>query len=281
MHVERRGSGAPTVLLEAGLGHHSAYWGDVPRLVAATTSVVTYDRRGLGRSPARRGRFDVPAHLADLDEVLAHCEPGPVVLVGHSFGGFLIRALAAARPRRVGALLFVDSATENELDGLPERARRLDALGPWLMLVNAGIAATGLARLPAAVRRVEREFARFEPEQRKAIVADQANPRYWLANRAELHAYAAFREHAVATRDAAVFRTVPVGVITAAAYPEAATRPLGMTPDEFRAFHLQHQSAAFAALAPQARTVVAETGHLVHLDDPELVAAEIARLVAG
>ncbi|WP_232665532.1 alpha/beta fold hydrolase [Pseudonocardia sp. TRM90224] len=281
MHVERHGTGSPTVLLEAGVGHHSAYWGVVPELLAATTSVVTYDRRGYGRSPARRAAPSVASYLADLEAVLALCDDGPLVLVGHSLGGFLIRAAAAAHPERVGALVFVDSATENEMDGLPERARRLDALGPWLMLINAGVAATGLARLPAVARRVDQEFAGFPPRQRAAIVADQASTRHWRTASAELRAYGGFRDHALAHRADPVFAKVPVTVITATVWPDAMSRQLGMSPAEYRDQHLRSQREAFEALAPEARFVAAErSGHVVQHDEPELVVTEVERLVA-
>lgn len=281
MHVERHGRGAPTVLMESGLGHHSAYWGAVPERVAVDTSVVTYDRRGLGRSGRRRTPFTVARYLADLAPVLARCEPGPLVLVGHSFGGFLIRAFAAAHPERVGALLFVDSSTENEREGLTSRAARLDDLGPRLMLVNVVAAALGAGRLRVNRERVQREFTGFSPTQRAAIVADQASPRYWLANRTELRAYPTFRDYAVATRSAPVFARVPLTCITAVDHPEAVTTAaFDLPPAEFREFHVRRQLAAFRALSPHARQVVAErSGHIVAHDAPDLLAAEIGRLV--
>ncbi|MEJ3658067.1 alpha/beta hydrolase [Actinomycetes bacterium KLBMP 9759] len=282
MYVERHGGGAPTVLLEAGVGHHSAYWGALPARLAATTSVVAYDRRGYGRSPARRAAPTVESYLADLDPVLALCEDGPVVLVGHSLGGFLIRAAATARPERAGALLFVDSATENEMDGLPERARRLDALGPWLMLLNAGVAATGLGRLPAVARQVEREFAGFPPRQRASIVADRSSARHWRTASAELRAYGGFRDHVLARRADPVFAETPVTVVTATVWPDAVSRQVGMSPAEYRELHLLRQREAFSAFAPEARFVAAErSGHVVQHDEPDLLVAEVERLVAA
>lgn len=281
MHVERHGNGGPTVLLESGLGQHSAHWGAVPERVAVDTSVVTYDRPGLGRSGRRRTPLTPARYLAELAPVLARCEPGPLVLVGHSFGGFLIRAFAAARPERVGALLFVDSATENEMEGMPARVVRLDALAPQLMLVNVAAAALGAGRLRVNQERVQREVAGYSPVQRAAIVADQASPRYWLANRAELRAYPTFRDYAVATSSAPVYGQVPLTFITAVGYPEAVTTAtFGMTAAEFRDVHVRRQLTAFRELAPGARQVLAErSGHMVAHDQPDLLVAEIKRLV--
>ena len=84
-----------------GMSRHT--WGAVAPLVAAETTTVVYDRSGLGRSPATATPRDV-AHLADdLLDVLATLGTGPFVLVGHSWGGPIIRqAAATAAPETVG-----------------------------------------------------------------------------------------------------------------------------------------------------------------------------------
>lgn len=148
------------------------------------------------------------------------------------------------------------------------------------MIGNAVAAALGVGRLPAVRSRTRREHANFSDAQQAAIVADQASPRYWLAGRAELRAYAEFREHA---RSTALPTGMPIGYITAGSYPERLTRAtFGMTAAEFRTFHIERQAAALGALSPAAVQVIAErSGHMVQHDQPELVAAEIRRLVAA
>ncbi len=78
LYLDCRGSGSPTVVLEAGSGSDSATWSAVHDAIAATTRTCAYDRAGRGRSdgrethtladavadlrtPARRGR-GAPAH---------------------------------------------------------------------------------------------------------------------------------------------------------------------------------------------------------------------------
>ncbi|MBM7787138.1 alpha/beta fold hydrolase [Tenggerimyces flavus] len=274
LYARAIGRGSPSVLLECGVGHHSSYWGAVPDRIAAFTQAVCYDRRGLGRTPQRRGDLTIKSYLADVATVLPD---GPMVLVGHSFGGFLIRTIAAAWPEQVQGMVFVDSATENELDGLPERIVKRDALGPQLMAVNAVVAGLGLGRLPSVRRRVTADYPNFAPAQLEAIVEDQASPPYWLANRAELRAYATFRDHV----QGAVLPDVPLVYITATGYGEKLTKStFAMSATEFADFHTKRQRAAFEQLTSHTEQLLAPTsGHLVQHDQPELIVGAVERLV--
>ncbi len=98
VHVARRGSGPPIVLLH-GMGASSATWNAFASLLEDRYTVVTFDLLGHGRSPVP----DDPAEytrdgaLRDLDDVLATLDE-PAVLVGHSLGGYLALAHAATRP---------------------------------------------------------------------------------------------------------------------------------------------------------------------------------------
>lgn len=115
------GSGAPTVVLEAGHTDSSATWAQVqPRI--GFTRVCSYDRAGRGRSdPAtsagRRGS-DV---VHDLRRLLqAAGESGPYVLVGHSLGGAFVRLYASTHPEDVVGLVLVDAVSEREQDMINE-----------------------------------------------------------------------------------------------------------------------------------------------------------------
>src|SRR5687767_3209629 len=87
LHVERHGEGRPVVVLESGMGVSRNMWGAVVPLVATRTTVVVYDRSGLGRSPRADGPRDLARLVDDLLDVLAGLGTGPFVLVGHSWGG--------------------------------------------------------------------------------------------------------------------------------------------------------------------------------------------------
>ena len=106
----RLGGGPPLVLLHATLSS-SAQLQPLADRLAATFTVIAVDRRGSGESrppgapPA--GPIDVAVHVGDLAAVLAAERVGPVLVVGHSYGGCLALEFAARCPDLVaGSWVF-------------------------------------------------------------------------------------------------------------------------------------------------------------------------------
>ena len=111
LSVEQAGHGGPVVVLEAGAGLDKSTWDLVWPEVAAFTSVVRYDRAGIGESdpaPGPRGALEVVADLRAL--LTAVGIPGPYMVVGHSFGGLVARLYACHHPREVAGVVLVDSS---------------------------------------------------------------------------------------------------------------------------------------------------------------------------
>jgi hypothetical protein len=92
LHINCTGTGAPSVVIDAGLGDYSTMWAWVQPGVAKTTQVCTYDRAGNGWSEAGLLPRDAEQYAKEL-HTLPHAAniPGPYVLVGHSLGGFTVR----------------------------------------------------------------------------------------------------------------------------------------------------------------------------------------------
>lgn len=110
------GSGAPTVLLEAGIGGFAFDWRTVQGQMAQRTRVCSYDRAGLGHSPAGPLPRDTRAEVADLEALLpAAGIHAPYILVGHSMGGYNVRLFASRHLRDVAGIVLVDPAVENQL----------------------------------------------------------------------------------------------------------------------------------------------------------------------
>lgn len=110
LFVECHGSGSPTVLLEAGLGGSSKSWVTVMPALRRVTRTCAYDRAGLGSSVAMPGVHDAGDEVADLDRLLARAGiPPPYVLVGHSYGGLLVRMFARTHQRDTAGIVLVDS----------------------------------------------------------------------------------------------------------------------------------------------------------------------------
>jgi pimeloyl-ACP methyl ester carboxylesterase len=115
LHVHCTGHGRPTVIIESGLGDFSFDWILVQDPVSRFTRVCTYDRAGYAWSdpgPAPR-TFD-QLNLELHDALIKLGERGPYVLVGHSYGGPVVRNYALAYPREVAGMVQVDAAFEGE-----------------------------------------------------------------------------------------------------------------------------------------------------------------------
>lgn len=102
LHVNALGQGSPAVVLEAGIAASSLSWALVARKAAEFTTVVSYDRAGFGWSDPPPHQSTALDAARDLALLLDRCGgPGPFVLVGHSFGGLIVRVfLNPAQARR-------------------------------------------------------------------------------------------------------------------------------------------------------------------------------------
>ena len=98
LHLVRTGCGRPAVLFEAGIAASSLSWTRVMPAIAADVQACAYDRAGLGWSDPARAPRTIARMMTELRGVLAHTAT-PAVLVGHSFGAFLVLALRGARSR--------------------------------------------------------------------------------------------------------------------------------------------------------------------------------------
>ncbi|HEY0163796.1 MAG TPA: alpha/beta hydrolase, partial [Sphingomicrobium sp.] len=108
-----RGVGPTTVLFDSGASDWSSIWALVQPAVARRSTACTYDRAGLGRSdPAPEPRTPT-AIVEDMHELIrAAGLTRPLVLVGHSLGGFNVKLYAATYPEDVSGLVLVDPSEE-------------------------------------------------------------------------------------------------------------------------------------------------------------------------
>lgn len=113
LHVVHMGEGPYTVVFEAGFGSDMSAWRKVAPEIAKKAGVLVYSRAGLGQSPARQYGMPVEQSAAEFEQMLAAVKAkGPFILVGHSYGAFLIRLYAARHPANVAGMVFVDPADE-------------------------------------------------------------------------------------------------------------------------------------------------------------------------
>jgi pimeloyl-ACP methyl ester carboxylesterase len=122
LHILCKGAAAgPTVIFEAGLSQFTANssFSVAQDAIAPFARVCSYDRAGLGWSdPAPQG-WTQAGMAADLHALLAATgEPGPYVIVAHSIGGLLARTYARTHGVDVAGLILLDATSDEDFDEL-------------------------------------------------------------------------------------------------------------------------------------------------------------------
>jgi len=284
LHAHCMGSGTPVVLLEAGIAASSLSWSLVESEIARFTRVCSYDRAGFAWSDAASCPRTFEQIVAELTRVLAHVAPGQrLVLVGHSFGSFVIRAYAERHPENVVGLVLVDPPTEwltmtPHREHMLRRGQRLSRVGA--VLAHIGVVRGSLALLtsgapgaprrlvsvlgPTALRTLQRlvgEVKKLPPDVHPVVQEMWCQPK----------CFSAMADHlGVLQRERKVLAAVnpppgiPVVVISS-----------GNQPPEQIAEHRE-----LAARSARARHVVAaRSTHWVQFDEPELVVAAVKEVV--
>lgn len=115
--VRRAGEGATTVVFESGNGNDSTAWAGIePSIRNLGVRTFVYDRAGLGQSDPAPGPYAIENEVAALERALTACDVnGPIVVVAHSYGGFLATLLAHENAH-VAGIVLVDANVPNYFD---------------------------------------------------------------------------------------------------------------------------------------------------------------------
>lgn len=242
----------PPVVFESGLGLSRLLWANVAHLLAkAGYRTISYDRSGLGRSPAATER-SLEALVADLEQVVRAYAPQGAIIVGHSYGGIMARLLTARQPQLVKALVLVDPSSEFVGAQIGPLGKRLEALfdsaitfSRDLKLLPIFLMAAGYKHLPA----------RLQQKVRVEDVSDAALKARRQENKGYYPALAKLREQPLPHPQ------VPVEILLASSSPES---------EWFKAH------SEYASKLPDAHLWQASTSsHMVPLLKPQEVALAV------
>ena len=242
----------PPVVFESGLGLSRLLWANVAHLLAkAGYRTISYDRSGLGRSPAATER-SLEALVADLEQVVQTYAPQGAIIVGHSYGGIMARLLTARQPQLVKALVLVDPSSEFVGAQIGPLGKRLEALfdsaitfSRDLKLLPVFLMAAGYKHLPA----------RLQQKVRVEDVSDAALKARRQENKGYYPALAKLREQPLPHPQ------VPVEILLASSSPES---------EWFKAH------SEYASKLPDAHLWQASTSsHMVPLLKPQEVALAV------
>lgn len=257
--------GSPTVILEEGFGATSLGWSKVQPGVASFTRVCSYDRAGYGWSDTGPLPRTARRMVMELHTLLARAAvPGPYVLVGHSYGGLIVRLYAYTYPHEVAGLVLVDSTHEDILLRYPELGQNV--IDPQLPICQA-LVPFGILRFLGYLNGVVVEYP---PTVQPAAKAQLYQTRY---------CHTEYDEQAAWDESVAQVRAVrhPLGhlplVVLSHGLPYADPR----VEQDWQA--LQRDLAGFSS--DSLHIIATRSGHQIQLDQPDLVIAAIKQVLTG
>ncbi len=287
MHIHVTGEGTPTVVFESGMGASCLSWTLVQPQVAQFTRAVSYDRAGHGWSdPAREPR--TAQQIAQELHVLLDAAgvPGPYVLVGHSFGGYLNRAFAHMYRNEVVGMVLVDSIHPAEWENPTQEQLHMIEVGLRYAWIAAWLARLGFVRFCLA--RLARGSPRLGRAAVNAFGVDTAVAAQRIAGEirklpalilpvvramwSQPKNFMSLGRHVAA---------LPVSAAQAAAVSSLRDLPLVVLSGDHHAAPYTDWQGDLAQLSSRGRHVVAsDSGHWIHLDHPELVTGAVREVVA-
>jgi pimeloyl-ACP methyl ester carboxylesterase len=269
LHLYCTGQGEPVVVLESGLGTDWTTWRLVAPELAQLARVCVYDRAGYGWSEVSPKPRTSTSIAGELHQLLKNAgEHGPLVLIGHSFGAYVVRSFANSFPEATAGLVLVDPSHEDFPAGA--KALGLDEMSipprPWFDWHG-----TGLSRLRKLWKGDEALLPDLknapEPFRHRAII--WSPPAQLITEHEEL---AGLRRSEAEARAAVIPAGIPLVVISGA--PAATQTAI----DPVWALRLR----LHANLAAGWRHIrAAGSGHFVQLDDPKLVVSAIQDIISG
>jgi len=282
----------PTVILEAGVGDFSVEWSLVQPGVAKFARVCSYDRAGdgwsdLGPHPRTLRQIVYELHTL-LDK--AGVKP-PLVLVGHSYGGWLVRLYASAYPAEVAGMVLVEAGADNPWRMLPDGklARSADLVkgapipsvkvsGP---LRVSDIPPDALSQMKAGAQKLAQ--SPNEPPRDK-LPPDAQRMRAWALAQVG-HVAAAVNpfenEELAGLRAERAKSEHPLGDMPLIVLTRGKSEDEGPDGKDLEAEH-RRDHAAMAAMSRNGKLIIAEhSGHHVQIEEPELVIKAIRDTLAG
>jgi pimeloyl-ACP methyl ester carboxylesterase len=291
------GSGKQTVLFDSGGSDWSVIWTTILPKMAGFARACAYDRAGLGTSDPGPGARTPTAIADDMHSMIkAAGLTTPLVLVGHSLGGFNVKLYAVLYPEDVAGVVLIDPAEERTWDrtrawairtyghhvaakseltdhafinGLAERYRRCAALAQPSGLIPESVEYRRCSDPPRP------QLGEEVNAERRRVHATAA---YQAAQASEI-AYSVYADNRADAAYAHLFRPGLLGsrpFIVLTHEEENSTDPVDQLSNS-QGLMLHRETARLSTRGKH--QVVPNSGHYIQLDQPDIVIRAINAVI--
>ncbi len=271
-HVREWGSpGAPLLFMLHGWMDVGASFQFLVDELRQDWHVVAPDWRGYGLSEwERQGCYWMPDYLADLELLLDHFSArDPVLIVGHSLGGNIATLYAGVRPARVRALVNLEGL--GLVGDAPAKAPA--RLAKWLDEMRAPPLLQDYASLEEVAARLQKNNARLPDERARFLAAKWARER--KDGRYEIlgdPAHKIVNPYLYRSEEVlAVWSAISAPVLWIMARESPYAQKMDALPDFGR---------RIASISRVTRLWIDGAGHMMHHDEPRLLAQLIEEFLA-
>lgn len=276
MHVRHWGSpGAPKLFMLHGWMDVSASFQFMVDCLQGDWHVIAPDWRGFGQS--ERSGFDTywfPDYVADLEVLLDHYAPEQAVnLLGHSMGGNIAGIYAGVRPQRIAKLINLEGF------GLPttRAAQYPGRVAKWLDELRDPPEMRGYASLDEVAARLRKTNPRLAPERASFLAAhwaEQDRDGQWKILGDPAHKMSSPLLYHV-DEIMACWSAIAAPVLWVEAEETDMWRWMGAR-DQARA-EVDRRMTYLSQVTPR---MVPQAGHMLHHDQPELLANMVEKFLA-
>ncbi len=280
IHIDCRGTGSPTVILEAGLGTGGTIdWTLVHDKIAQFTRTCAYDRAGIMWSDPKNTPQDAAAVVEDLHATLKGAGiTDPLVLVGHSIGGPYTTTYVGKYGDQVAGMVMVDPSHPDQVARLGKVAKAnvdpMQSLG--MMKTISALSWTGAVRFGFSMANTKvTKVPSKEMAKASAYASTSVN--------GAISELEGFNRTMAQARAVHSFGNRPVIVLTAMAplTPDQ-LKSLGVPPQQGLLFkqtwRALHQEQARMSTRGREQSVFDAT-HYIQVDRPDVVIAAVKEVV--
>lgn len=288
LHVLGKGSGTPTILLEAGLMSTVLSWTVLLERLSGSYRAASYDRAGLGWSDLGPMPRTADRIVDELHLMLERADiPPPYVLVGHSFGGLTMPLFAARYPEETAGMVLVDPVAPAEWNPPSEYDGKLMRIGARVCRRAALLSPLGFIRLVAFLLTtgakgpgsyLVRMISRGTPAQSGTV----SSPWFWALPENERTMAAVFWvQKKFAITIASQLENLPVSAARVSEMGYPSDKPVVILSAATSSPRRREEHEAMARRLPLARHVTAkESNHWIMQEQPALVLEAIQKVAA-